>query len=40
MQLSINSPMYYRDHYGIEDIIYKYCQDAFIFFKIKNIVIC
>jgi len=36
MQLSINSPMYYRDHYGIEDIIYKYCQDAFIFFKNKE----
>lgn len=25
MELNINSPVYYKDHYGIVDQVYKFC---------------
>ena len=36
MELNINSPQYYKEHYGIDDEIYKYCQGAYVFFKNKE----
>lgn len=39
MELNINSPVYFKDHYGIDDEVYKFCQRAYLFFKDKNIAI-
>lgn len=36
MELNINSPKYYKDIYGIDDEIYRLCQDMYIFFKDKS----
>lgn len=36
MDININSPKYYKDVYGIEDDIYRLCQDIFMFFKNKS----
>ena len=36
MELNINSPLYYKDHYGIDDDIYRFCQDLYLCFKDKN----
>ena len=37
MELNINSPVYFKDRYGIDDEVYKFCQRAYLFFIIKNI---
>lgn len=36
MELNINSPSYYKDHYGIDDEVYRFCQRAYTFFKDKK----
>ena len=36
MELNINSPVYFKDHYGIDDEVYKFCQRVYSFFKDKK----
>ena len=36
MELNINSPVYFKDHYGIDDEVYKFCQRAYSYAD-KNI---
>ena len=36
MELNINSPQYYKAHYGIDDDIYRFCQQLYLFFKDKE----
>lgn len=36
MELNINSPAYFSDHYGIDDDVYSYCQKLYTFFKDKQ----
>lgn len=36
MELNINSPKYYKDVYGIDDDIYRLCQDIYLYFKDKT----
>ena len=33
MELNINSPVYYKDHYGIDDAVYRFTQRAQLFFR-------
>ena len=36
MELNINSPAYFSDHYGINDKVYKYCRKLHNYFKNKE----
>lgn len=36
MELNINSPVYYKEHYGIDNEVYRFCQRAYLFFKDKK----
>lgn len=36
MELNINSPAYFKDHYGIDGEVYRFCQKAHLFFKDKE----
>ena len=36
MELNINSPVYYKDHYGIDNGVYRFTQRAQLFFKEKE----
>lgn len=36
MELNINSPAYFSDHYGIDDDVYRYCQKLYTFFRDKQ----
>lgn len=36
MELNINSPIYFKNHYGIDDEVYKFCQRVYLFFKDKK----
>ncbi|MCI8554871.1 MAG: hypothetical protein HFJ80_08010 [Clostridiales bacterium] len=36
MELNINLPAYFKEHYGVDDEVYKFCQKAYIFFKDKE----
>lgn len=36
MDLNINSPAYFSDHYGVDDDVYRFCQKAYLFFKEKE----
>lgn len=36
MELNINTPAYFKEHYGIDDEVYKFCQKAYNFFKDKE----
>ena len=36
MELNINSPAYFTDHYGINEGVYHYCQKLHEFFKDKE----
>ncbi|MDE7249631.1 MAG: hypothetical protein K2N82_07035, partial [Lachnospiraceae bacterium] len=36
MELNINSPAYFSEHYGVDDEVYKFCQKAHLFFKDKE----
>lgn len=33
MDVNINSPVYYKDHYGIDSAVYRFTQRAYLFFK-------
>lgn len=36
MELNINSPVYFKEHYGIDEEVYRFCQKAYLFFKNKE----
>lgn len=36
MELNVNSPAYYKDHYGIDDEVYSFFQKAYLFFLDKE----
>ena len=36
MELNVNSPAYFTDHYGIDDEVYKYCQQLHDFFRTRE----
>ena len=36
MELNINSPVYYKDHYVIDNEVYRFCQREYFFFKDKK----
>lgn len=36
MELNINSPAYFKEHYGIDDEVYRFCQKIYLFFKDKE----
>lgn len=36
MELNVNSPAYYKDHYGIDDEVYSFFQKAYLFFLNKE----
>ena len=36
MELNINSPAYFTDHYGIDEEVYKYCQQLHDFFRTRD----
>lgn len=36
MELNINSPAYFKEHYGIDDEVYRFCQRAYLHFKDKE----
>ena len=36
MEVNINSPVYYKDHYGIDNAVYRFTQRAHLFFKEKE----
>lgn len=33
MELNINSPAYFTEHYGVDDEVSRFCQKAYLFFK-------
>ena len=36
MELNINTPAYFNQHYGIDDEVYRFCQNAYMHFKDKE----
>lgn len=36
MELNINSPAYFKEHYGVDDEVYRFCQKVYYFFKDKE----
>lgn len=36
MELNINSPAYFKEHYGVDDEVYRFCQKVYLFFKEKE----
>ncbi|MBQ3518141.1 MAG: hypothetical protein IJA31_02335 [Clostridia bacterium] len=36
MELHINSPAYFKEHYGIDDQVYQFCQKVHLFFLDKE----
>lgn len=36
MELNINSPAYFTNHYGVDDEVYKYCRKLYDYFKTKE----
>lgn len=36
MELNINSPAYFKEHYGIDDEVYRFCQRAYMHFRDKE----
>ncbi len=33
MELNINAPACFKEHYGMDDEVYKFCRKAYNFFK-------
>lgn len=33
MDVNINSPVYYKDHYSIDNAVYRFTQRAYLLFK-------
>lgn len=36
MELNINSPAWFKEHVGVDDEVYRFCQRAYLFFKDKE----
>lgn len=36
MELNINSPAYFKEHYGIDDEVHRFCQRTYMFFRDKE----
>lgn len=36
MELNINSPSYFSEHYGVDDDVYRFCREVYSFFKDKE----
>ncbi len=36
MELNVNTPAYFNQHYGIDDEVYRFCQKAYMYFKDKE----
>lgn len=36
MELNVNSPAYFKDHYGVDDEVYRFCQKVYLFFQDKE----
>ena len=36
MELNINSPAYFTNHYGVDDEVYRYCRNLHNYFKTKE----
>lgn len=36
MELNVNTPAYFNQHYGIDDEVYRFCQNAYMYFKDKE----
>ncbi len=36
MELNINTPAYFNQHYGIDDEVYRFCQNVNMYFKDKE----
>lgn len=36
MELNINSPVYFTEHFGVDDEVYRFCQKVYLFFKNKE----
>lgn len=36
MELNINSPAYFSLHYGVDDDVYRFCQNVYLYFKDKE----
>ena len=36
MELNINSPKYYKEVYGIDDEIYRLCQEIYVYFNVDD----
>lgn len=36
MELNINTPAYFNQHYGIDDEVYRFCQNVYMYFKNKE----
>ncbi|MDE7342099.1 MAG: hypothetical protein K2N80_16340 [Lachnospiraceae bacterium] len=33
MELNVNSPAYFKEQYGVDDVVYRFCQKAYLFFR-------
>lgn len=40
MELNINSPQYYTNKFGVDDEVYRLCQDVYEFFRNKSYSEC
>lgn len=36
MELNINTPAYFNQHYGIDDEVYSFCQNVYMYFRDKE----
>ena len=36
MELNINTPAYFNQYYGADDEVYRFCQNAYMYFKEKE----
>lgn len=36
MELNINTPAYFSQHYGVDDEVYRFCQKVYLHFKDKK----
>ena len=36
MELNVNTPAYFNQHYAIDDAIYQFCQNTYMYFKDKE----
>lgn len=36
MELNINTPAYFKEHHGIDNEVYRFCQNMYLYFKDKE----